>query len=67
MDRLFALLVKNREFVSLTFCCLRRGSISLMLIKGIPAEQITTWAGYLDVKLTATIWKRSPKNEPEVH
>jgi len=56
MDRLFARLVKNTEFAGLTFYCLRHSFISLMLSKGIPAEQITTWVGHLDIKLTTTTY-----------
>lgn len=56
MDRLFARLVRDTEFGGLTFYCLRHSFISLMLSKGIPAEQITTWVGHLDIKLTTTTY-----------
>lgn len=56
MDRLFARLVRATEFDGLTFYCLRHSFISLMLSKGIPAEQITTWVGHLDIKLTTTTY-----------
>lgn len=63
MDRLFARLVKDTEFGGLTFYCLRHSFISLVLSKGIPAEQITTWVGHLDIKLTTTTYAAFLPNE----
>ncbi len=63
MDRLFARSAKDTKFGGLTFYCLRHSFISLMLSKGIPAEQITTWVGRLDIELTTTTYAALLPNE----